>query len=56
MFYMHFRCLFFVDKKYTEAVKDNVEGKVVADTDDLVINTWAAYYRVSIQSTCVLTC
>ena len=46
MFYIHLRCLFFVDKKYTEAVKDKVEGKVVADTDDLTINTWAAYYRV----------
>ena len=47
MFYVHFRWLYFVDKKYTEDnVKDNVEGNVVADNDDLNIKTWAAYYRV----------
>ena len=43
MFYIHFRCLFFVDKKYSKTVKDNVDGKVVADTDELVVNSWAVY-------------
>ena len=46
MFYIYFRWLYFVDKKYTDAVKDNVEGNVVADIDDLVMKTWAVYYRV----------